>query len=104
MAHALNPSTQEAKVVSVRWKQACSIEGLPGQPEIHGETLHRVTKRLVISRSQKKIGFRGFRTYDLETEWRPKTSAGKLAVDPVPPDSFNLKALFCQGPLFYCRL
>ena len=44
--HAFNPNTQEAEtgLNSVSLKPAWSTEQLPGQPELHGETLSQKTQ------------------------------------------------------------
>ena len=49
MAHSFNIGTQEAEtgLNSVSLKPAWSTEQLPGQPELHGETLSQKKKSII---------------------------------------------------------
>ena len=59
VAHAFNPSTQEAETSgSQSLRPAWSIEGVPGQPGLHRETMSQKKKKKKIN-NKIKLGSGG---------------------------------------------
>ena len=59
VAHAYNPSTQEAKAGGfLSSRPAWSTESVPGQPGLYRETLSRKTNKQTNKTKQKKEGGR----------------------------------------------
>jgi hypothetical protein len=65
VAHAFNPSTWEAEAGrSLSWRPAWSTEWVPGQPELHRETLSHPPPKPNKTKEEKRLswvhGFEGF--------------------------------------------